>query len=66
MQSGKRLADIAAPAVQEQVTEQPAARKESAKQKARIEKGLPETKVESIRVDAMVSQQWISRMYGHV
>jgi len=55
MQSGKRLADIAAPAVEVAVAEQPQVKKESAKQRARIEQGLAEVRVESIRVDGLVS-----------
>lgn len=55
MQSGKRLADIAAPAVEAAVVEQPQVKKESAKQRARIEQGLAEVRVESIRVDGLVS-----------
>ena len=55
MQAGKRLADIAAPAVEVQPVEQPQVKKESAKQRARIEQGLAEVRVESIRVDGLVS-----------
>ncbi|KAK4055883.1 hypothetical protein OIO90_003140 [Microbotryomycetes sp. JL221] len=49
---GKRLADIAAPAVPQE-PEQPQQKKESAKQKARIEQGLDETRVDSVRVDGL-------------
>ncbi|KAK4047404.1 hypothetical protein OIV83_005451 [Microbotryomycetes sp. JL201] len=49
---GKRLADIAAPAVPQE-PEQPQQKKESAKQKARIEQGLEETRVDSVRVDGL-------------
>ncbi|ORY65620.1 hypothetical protein BCR35DRAFT_322361 [Leucosporidium creatinivorum] len=53
MQSGKRLADIAAPAIEATPVEQPQVKKESAKQRARIEQGLAEVRVESIRVDGL-------------
>lgn len=57
MQTGKRLADIAAPAVEAAPVEQPQVKKESAKQRARIEQGLAEIRVESIRVDGLVSSR---------
>ncbi|SCV74902.1 BQ2448_7931 [Microbotryum intermedium] len=49
----KRLADIAAPAPE--VVAEPVAevKKESAKQRARIDKGLVETRVESVTVDGL-------------
>lgn len=51
----KRLADIAAPAPQAAPVETVVVKKESAKQKARIDKGLAEVRVERIRVDGLVS-----------
>jgi hypothetical protein len=55
MSAAKTLASIAAPAPQ--VAEEPTVqvKQQSAKQKARIDKGLPETLVESVRVDGLVS-----------
>ncbi|KAM0786428.1 hypothetical protein ACM66B_001892 [Microbotryomycetes sp. NB124-2] len=49
---GKRLADIAAPAAPQE-PEQPQQKKESAKQKARIEQGLEQTRVDSVRIDGL-------------
>ncbi|GAA5956977.1 hypothetical protein JCM3765_006658 [Sporobolomyces pararoseus] len=53
MSAAKTLASIAAPAPQ--VAEEPTVqvKQQSAKQKARIDKGLPETLVESVRVDGL-------------
>ncbi|GAA5933298.1 uncharacterized protein JCM15063_001276 [Sporobolomyces koalae] len=53
MSAAKTLASIAAPAPQ--VVEEPTVqvKQQSAKQKARIDKGLPETHVEQIRVDGL-------------
>lgn len=61
MSAAKTLASIAAPAPQ--VVEEPTVqvKQQSAKQKARIDKGLPETHVEQIRVDGLVR---VSHMYA--
>ena len=60
MSAAKTLASIAAPAPQ--VAEEPTVqvKQQSAKQKARIDKGLPETLIESVRVDGLVSSHLIS------
>lgn len=49
------LASIAAPSPIVAVTEKTVIRKENAKEKAAIDKGLAEVRVESIRVDGLVS-----------
>lgn len=49
------LASIAAPAVIQATTEKTIIRKENAKEKAAIDKGLAEIRIESIRVDGLVS-----------
>ena len=56
MSTAKTLASIAAPAPQ--VVQEPTiqVKQQSAKQKARIDKGLAETKIEAVRVDGLVSR----------
>lgn len=49
------LASIAAPSVVVAVQEKTTVRQENAKEKAAIDKGLAEVRVESIRVDGLVS-----------
>lgn len=59
--SKKTLASIAAPAVQAVVAPVVAERKQNPKEKAAIDKGLAEVRVERIRVDGLVSGVWCGR-----